>query len=151
MKIAKQQTGMILVIVLIFLFLLSLLAVSALNTSHLQLRMSQNFSDDGRLFEAAEIGLRTAEKKLMVGSHQMNIDGIAVMYSIETLPKASCVIATNHHKYAGIYYRITSEATWNKTESITLQTTYALPISQKCNDATVAVQSGRMSWRELMS
>lgn len=146
----KQQTGMILAIVLIFLLILSLLAVSALSTSHLQMRMSQNFGDDVRLLQAAEVGLRAAEKKLIVGSYKLDFDGITVNYAIEPLTTdASCVFDDNHSKHSGVYYRITSQAGWNAKDLMTLEITYAQATAQKCANDKTAVQLGRLSWRQI--
>jgi type IV pilus assembly protein PilX len=143
----QQQNGMVLVTVLIFLLILSMLAMSVFDASYLQIRMSQNFGDDIRLLQAAEIGLRTAEKQLQAG--QLVHDDVTVIYSVEHLNATNCVWNEKHYKKSGIYYRITSQASWNEKEVALLQSTYAQATAQTCVNQQPAVQAGRMSWREL--
>ena len=147
MNYLQQQSGMILVTVLIFLLVLSMLAVSVFDASYLQIRMSQNFADELRLLQAAEMGLRTAEKQLQAG--QLTRDEITIIYSVEPLSAASCVWDESHHKKNAIFYRITSQAGWNEKEMVTLQSTYAQASSQTCMGQQPAIQPGRMSWREI--
>ncbi len=61
---ARNQQGFILVMVLFFHLMMSLMALSLLNTSYLELRMSQNMAFTARRFQAAEAGLTLAEHRL---------------------------------------------------------------------------------------
>lgn len=60
----QRQRGIALAVALVFLLLLSLLGVSAMQTSTLQERMAGNERDRGVAFEAAEAGLRVGEAEL---------------------------------------------------------------------------------------
>ncbi|MES1925397.1 PilX N-terminal domain-containing pilus assembly protein [Salinisphaera sp. T31B1] len=56
--------GFVLITSLIFLVVITLLAVSALNSSTLQERMSSNLREKSRARQAADAGLRHAERRL---------------------------------------------------------------------------------------
>jgi type IV pilus assembly protein PilX len=62
MNLAKQQSGVSLVIVLVFLVMLSLLGVTAMRTAGIEEKMSGNERDRQLAFEAAEAALRDAER-----------------------------------------------------------------------------------------
>lgn len=142
----KHQKGIILAVVLIFLLILSILTVSALSTSHLQMRMSYNMSDDIRLLQAAEAGLLTAEKTLANG--KMEFDKIPVKYLAKILTDKRCVIDNNENKSMGSYFRLTSIASWNGDGEIILQSTYIQPTNKPCAATAKPIHSGRQSWRQ---
>lgn len=62
--ISSKQSGMALMVSLIFLVLLTLLAVSAMHGTILQERMAGNTRDRMLAFQAAEAALRTGESQL---------------------------------------------------------------------------------------
>lgn len=59
-----RQGGAALLIALVLLLLMTILGVSAMQTTNLQERMAGNMRDRGVAFEAAEAGLRVAESEL---------------------------------------------------------------------------------------
>lgn len=63
-NIQKKQRGSLLVSVLLFLVVASLLVTLALNSSLLQVRMSQHFTDQDQLLQIAEQGLTEASQQL---------------------------------------------------------------------------------------
>ena len=67
MSIKNQQSGAVLVIGLIMLTVMTLLAVSSMQSSGLQSLMSTNMKDKMTAFEAAESALRAAETFLENG------------------------------------------------------------------------------------
>jgi len=60
----KDQSGFVLVTSLIFLVVITLLAVSAINSSTLQERMASNLRDKSLSRQAADAGLRQGELRL---------------------------------------------------------------------------------------
>ena len=64
MRISKQQNGAVLMIGLLMLTVMTLLAVSSMQSSGLQTLMSTNMKDKMTAFEAAELALRSAENFL---------------------------------------------------------------------------------------
>lgn len=61
---AARQRGMTLVVSLIFLLILTILGVTAMNTSTLQQKMAGNLRDADMALQAAETGLRGGEGNL---------------------------------------------------------------------------------------
>lgn len=150
-KVCKQQ-GFILVTVLFFLFVMSLMTLSILNNSYLELRMSQNRVIAMQQFHAAEAGLKLAEYRL-------------------TSLSTSISLLHQHYKYAG--FQINSESRRHQTHycinqnlayvynvivqakkkgegSLTLKTTYAIKEKSPCPRGLLTLKKiGRSSWREL--
>lgn len=60
----KNQKGVVLVISLIMLLLLSLLAVSSMNTTIMEEKVTGNYKDKNTAFQAAEAALRAGEAYL---------------------------------------------------------------------------------------
>lgn len=60
----NKQQGVALIVSLIMLLLLTLLAVSSMNTTILEEKMAGNYKDRNMAFQAAEAGLRTGETYL---------------------------------------------------------------------------------------
>ena len=69
---ARRQQGMALIVSLIFLLLLSVLAVSSVQDATLQERMVSNQRDHAMAFQAAEAALKAAEESADSGKY---IDG----------------------------------------------------------------------------
>lgn len=65
-KIKHKQTGAMLILSLLFLSLLSLLVLVALQSSKLQFSMTKHYQDRARAFYAANNALVQAEKRLSV-------------------------------------------------------------------------------------
>jgi Tfp pilus assembly protein PilX len=157
----QAQKGMVLITVLIFLLVLSLLSLSALNTSQLQVHMSYNLKDSAQTLQAAETGLVAAEKQLIstkkpgcfsaqelstdknkkpwlqqANTCQTKLAGIPVKYFIEQLVNQPC----------RTLYQITA---WtNDNYSTIVQNIYAVAINtSSCEKSPVAV--GQLMWREL--
>ncbi len=61
MNTPKNQTGMVLVIGLVFLLLMTVMTMAAMQTSGLDERMASNANDRNVAFQAAEAALRQAE------------------------------------------------------------------------------------------
>lgn len=66
MKYPTSHQGIILISVLLFLLMLSLLSISALNSSLVQLKMAQNLNHGDRLFYTAETALQQATQLLII-------------------------------------------------------------------------------------
>lgn len=144
-KIIKVQQGVILVIVLIFLLVLSMLAITALGISHLQLQMGQNYAMTIKAFEAAEAGLQMGEKNLK--SSRFDFEQYSVIYEVEQMPGNSCLLPQHQ---LGIFYRITAEAKRLDEQPVMLQSTYAQPTTKPCSGHERVLNFGRMSWRQLL-
>jgi|SRR5688572_14847386 len=65
----RRQSGAALVVGLVLLMILTLLAISGMNTSSLELQMAGNFQFSQNAFQAAEIGL---ERALAAGNFATN-------------------------------------------------------------------------------
>jgi len=150
-KSRREESGMVLATALIFLLILSLLAMVALNTSILQVRMSGNLADEIKLLQAAEAGLRAGENKLVAGNYHFSSLGIKVVYIIEQLTDACCVYDQMNTPTTANIYRITSKAGWDEKNSLVLQSTYAKSLSTPCVSKQQPIQPGRMSWRQFFA
>lgn len=69
LQLPCRQQGMALIVSLIFLLLLSLLAVSSVQDATLQERMVANQRDHAMAFQAAEAALQTAEEQANRGNN----------------------------------------------------------------------------------
>lgn len=147
----NAQGGFILVTVLFFLLMIALMVLSLLNSTHLELRMSQNYALASQQFWAAEAGLKIAERSLAENSsakrvHDVfNYAGYQVQYDVERIGLPFC-----SDQQIVYYYRITARAKQAQRQALVLQTTYAKKINKKCaaNEEKL-VTEGRSSWREL--
>lgn len=173
----NSQRGMILATTLIFLLVLLLLALTALTTSQLQLRMIHNWITDQQQFAAAEAGLRIGEEKLqnpgqggcfiaipLIKSYAMKpwldqpscqytYSGIKGHYMIEELPGQVCVLADNVQSLQGNYYRVTAWVTTPEGYVATvLQSTAVAASVARCNNTvdhnTLLLPAGRRAWLE---
>jgi type IV pilus assembly protein PilX len=72
---ARRQKGAALVVALILLMVLTLLAISGMNTATLELQMAGNAQYSENAFQASEVGIETALRQAkMVGVSTMNVD-----------------------------------------------------------------------------
>lgn len=81
MQTSTSQRGSALLVSLVFLLLLTMIGVTAIQDSTLQERMAGNTRDREVAFQAAEAGLRTAERYLqgaVVGPFDTNTNGLFV-------------------------------------------------------------------------
>ncbi len=69
----NSQSGMVLLVTLIMVGIMSVIAVSAIRGSSMQEAMAGNLHDRNLAFQAAEAGLRVAEKSL-INAKTMNFD-----------------------------------------------------------------------------
>lgn len=144
-----EQKGFILVMVLFFVLIISLLVLSLLNSTHIGLRMSQNYSMASQQFQAAEAGLKIAEDRLSgfgkSNAHDaLNYAGYHVSYDIQRLNLAFCM--DQHVVY---YYRVTARAKQAQQRALTLQTTYAEKINKVCQGTEEKIKKiGRSAWRQ---
>ncbi|WP_126323204.1 pilus assembly PilX family protein [Candidatus Rickettsiella viridis] len=145
------QRGFILVTVLFFLLMISLMVLSLLNSTHLELRMGQNYAMASQQFWAAETGLKMAEVQLAnlgARSHlqgSFSYAGYQVQHDAERIGLPFC--SAQQIVY---YYRITARAKQAQRQALVLQTTYAKKINKKCaENEEKPIKEGRSSWREL--
>ena len=91
---ASRQRGAVLLISLVFLLLLTVIGLSAIQSSTLQERMAGNANDINTAFQAAEAGIREAEAVLQQASLP-NFDGSGGRFLVCTNPDstaASCTV-----------------------------------------------------------
>src|SRR5579862_4928092 len=105
------QYGFILVTVMFFLSMISLLVLNLLNSTHLELRMSQNYAMASQQFQAAEAGLKKAEARLAhtvienTLEEKLNYADYTVYYAIQRLHVPFCI-----GQQSAYYYQITAQA-----------------------------------------
>jgi len=168
-----KAQGLILPTVLIFLLIFSLLGISALTLSQLQLRMSQHALLAQKQLQTAETGLRLGEQNLTDGRcliplqnypWQTTTDCVFTVqqltghYVIEQLPSPPdvyVVAMSRRHEHSeasvvktALYYRITAWLTQEKKPIIILQSTF-IKVGQPCNKGGKQVKVGRLAWREI--
>lgn len=148
---ANTQHGFILCTVLFFLLMIALMVLSLLNSTHLELRMSQNYGMASQQFWAAEAGLKMAERSLAENSSAKCVQdsfsyvGYQVQYDTERIGLPFC-----SDQQIIYYYRITARAKQAQRQALILQTTYAKKINKKCaENEEKPIKEGRSSWREL--
>lgn len=177
-RFPREQHGIILATVLIFLLMLTVLGLSAMSGSVLQIHMSRSLHENLAEFEAAEMTLVIGEKHLnnaaplecissepLPKAQQENpwltkktciVSGANHMkghYFIERLKDIGCVQGSKQNN-TGIYYRITAWATVSDDGVPTiLQSTYIQASQEICDEHNPAtahpIQAGRLAWREL--
>ncbi len=163
-----KQQGFILVTVLLFLFILSLLGISALTNSQLQLRMSNNFVAQLQQKQAVEAGLHTGEMQLQRLADDalpkeyyaqpwqakqyftIRYNQMEVHYIIEPLRLSSlaCLQGQTKQLQQGAYYRVTAWTVDLAQQPLIMQTTYLRPLQEPCVTTEKLLQPGRLSWRE---
>ena len=147
------QQGFILIMVLFFLFILSLMALSLLNTANLELCMGQNRVIASQQFQAADAGLKIAEnklvdlslKKILVLHEQLNYAGFKVSYDIKRYIMPFCI-----NQKLAYTYRIISQAKQIAGRPLTLETSYAITMDKVCHGGEAKlIRVGHSTWREL--
>lgn len=170
-----KQSGFLLPVVFIFLFILTLWGLTALAAAQLQMRMSINWNESAQQLAIAEIGLQQGEQALqdlsmiscfyatsmLYGVNQYpwltvpacSVVGLplATHYVIEQLPGMACVLTAAHQQMQAHFYRITA---WSQIASglgAIVQSIYLKESDQRCISAKhgVLFMSGRLSWRQL--
>lgn len=152
-KVCNQQ-GFILVTVLFFLFIMSLMTLSLLNNSYLELRMSQNWVIAAQQFQAAEAGLKLAEHRLALLSmpipllhEHYNYAGFQIDAEVRRHRALYCI----NQSLAYIYSVIVQAKKINEGV-LTLKTTYTIKEKKSCQQKSLTLKrAGRSSWRELSS
>ena len=126
----QKQTGMIFIVVMLFVFILSLLTMSELESTLLETKMSNYDSNKMQTFYRAENLLIQYEQKIAQGEKTA---------SAEIIDNDICGIT---------FYRITVAEKRNGASSI-LQSTFAKIGDITHCDPKPIIQQGRQSWRLL--
>lgn len=147
----KGECGFILLTLLFFASMLGLLVLSLLNSTHLSLRISQNYAMASQQFQAAEAGLKVAEARLTdlypekYVQNKLNYATYTVYYAIQRLALPFCI-----DQRRAYYYRITAQAQQAQGHAVVLQTTYAKKVNEVCQGGEEKLlREGRSAWREL--
>jgi|GEM_PF-3526705 len=168
-----KQAGVILVTTLIFIFIMSLLALACMELAILQTKMSQNDDQRRQTFAAAEAGLKLAEQAIVDNQPlpcikplsstdlptkplsfwqqqcQAQFPYAKVYFVAEKLAYAPCCDITGLGKRKLTFYRLSSYAKINSAQTL-LQTTFAHPSAIKCSKAlNQKLLLGRLSWSQL--
>lgn len=149
-----RQQGFILVTVLFFLFIMSLMALSILSSSYLELRASQNMVLAAQQFQAAEAGLKLTEHRLANLStliselhEHFNYAGFQISSELIRHITPYCI----NQSLASIYDVIV-RAKQVSGGVLILKTTYVKKEKTVCpNGLSTLKKTGRSSWRELSS
>lgn len=118
----KSETGMVLVVVMLFLLIISLLAINLLNASWLETKMSGYYQNKMQAFYEAEIDLKKHEQEIRIGEETDNAKITGTDYA--------CGV---------IFYRVTASAA-----SSTLQSTYA--VFTNMSHCATDIKPGRQSF-----
>ena len=152
-KVSNQQ-GFILVTVLFFLFIMSLMTLSLLGSSFLELRMTQNRVITGQEFQAAEAGLKLTEHRLTSLStfiselhEHFNYAGFKISSKLIRHVTPYCI-----NESLAYIYDVIVQAKQMTGSVIMLKTTYAIKTRAACQHGKLTLtKTGRSSWRELSS
>lgn len=68
----RQEQGAVLIMALMLLIILTLLGISAIETTKLETRMAANTKEYNRTFQMAEVGISTLRKKYMSSPKEIN-------------------------------------------------------------------------------
>lgn len=162
-----KEQGLILPTVLIFLMIFTLLGVSALTLSQLEMRMNHNNVSSFQELQSAEKGLSGAEQNLgndrLISclipfqlkpwqsdqTCQIQTSKLIGHYVVEQLPSTDkfCISKDNLILQA-LYFRITAW-TGKSKHPLILQSIFIKPGAQLVNKECKPVSLGRSSWREL--
>lgn len=98
-----RQRGMVLILSLIFLTVVSLLAMAAMRGGVLQEKMAGNYQDSLRTFQAAEAALRGAERYIEGGTAGPfdNSNGLYELVDSAVDPQASATSWRRHNIIGG--------------------------------------------------
>jgi hypothetical protein len=137
--------------VLFFLLMLSLMTLSLLNSSYLELRMSQNMAFTAQRFQAAEAGLRLTEHQLnnlskFISEIHKHFDyaGFRINVALKKHKIHYCI-----NQRLAYIYDVLVQAQQTIGEGLTLKTTYVIKTSAACSGELILSKAGRSSWREL--
>jgi type IV pilus assembly protein PilX len=124
----KLNSGFILVTALLFLLILTLLAVGILQNSLISIKITSNYQAQTFAFQTAENNLKQAELELENGT---------ISNGVTEISNAMCGVK---------FYRIIASGEYHGAKS-KLQSTYAIiGNTDKCNPKPTITQ-GRHSWR----
>ena len=149
-----KQQGFILVMVLFFLFIISLMTLSILNSSYLELRMTQNWVIAAQQFRAAEAGLKLIEHRIasismpITALHEhYNYAGFQIHAEFRRHKTSYCI----NQRLAYVYDVIVA-AKKMKVGALRLKTNYVIKVKSACQHAErILTKIGRSSWQELSS
>lgn len=149
-----RQQGFILVTVLFFLFIMSLMTLSILSSSYLELRVSQNMVLATQQFQAAEAGLKFTEHRLANLStfipelhEHFNYAGFQISSELIRHLTPYCI-----NQSLAYIYDVIVQAKQMAVGSLILKTTYAIKTKIACQHGERSLtKTGRSSWRELSS
>jgi Tfp pilus assembly protein PilX len=150
----SKQQGFILVTVLFFLFIMSLMTLSILSSSYLELRVSQNMAIATQQFQAAEAGLKLTEHRLTNLStliselhEHFNYAGFQISSKLTRHIRPYCI-----NQSLAYVYDVIVQAKQVREGVLTLKTTYVKKEKTACQDGlSILKKTGRSSWRELSS
>ncbi len=173
----QKHSGVILVTVLLFLFLFSLLAITSLQNSQLQMRMANNLTIYHQMLQAVTVGLKEGEQQLLtipdsacivysptenmlihpwlVGkSCRLSYNDQSVHYIIQQLMPDVCIvigIEANEQVLLekGALFQITAWIEQFHQPAIAWQVTYAKTLGEDCIDPANKIKPGLLSWREI--
>lgn len=163
----QTSPGFILPVVLLFLMVFALLAVSALTASELQLQMSRNTQRNMQDFAITDAALKNIVEHLTQPEMLACFSGVTLTkpwqqsaycsllvadkqlrYVVEPLTDAGvgCIRDQQQHPHLAGFYRV---SLWlvQQHAPLILQATVALPLSEKCTPNTPEINSGQLSWR----
>ncbi|MDD4892535.1 MAG: hypothetical protein WAW84_02255 [Candidatus Rickettsiella isopodorum] len=143
-----------LVTVLFFLFITSLMTVSILSHSYLELGISRNLLIASQQFQAAEAGLKLTESWLKSRStpifalhKRFNYAGFQISSELRRHRTSYCI-----NQSQAYIYDVIVQAKQTTSGALSLQTTYAIKTKNRCQSGDLALtKTGRSSWRELNS
>jgi len=148
----NNQKGFILVTVLFFFFIMSLMTLSILHHSCLELRMSRNFLMTSQQFQAAEAGLKKAEHwaetlqtPALFLQKSFTEEGFQMDTTLRRHTLPYCI-----HPYSAYVYDIIVKTSKDGSNALRLQSTYVIKTNHLCQSRERQLtRTGRYSWREL--
>lgn len=127
------------------------MAVSLLNSSYLELRISQNIAFTAQRFQATEAGLRLTEQRLNSLStftselhEHFNYAGFQINAALKKHKIHYCI-----NQRIVYIYDVIVQAKQIIGEGLTLKTTYGIKTKETCSGELTLSKAGRSSWREL--
>ena len=127
LKIGKHEQGMVLVIMMLFLAVISLLALNLLNASLLEVKMSNYYLDKMRAFYLAENSLIQAEQEILAGKK---------VSSVEVIDTSVCGVT---------FYRVFASAKYKETPSDLQSTLAKVGDTTQC-DPKPNIKQGRQAF-----
>lgn len=138
--------------VLFFLFIMSLMTLSILNNSYLELRMSQNLLIASQQFQVAEAGLKLTEHRLanfstpFLAVHEhFNYAGFQISSELRRHTTLYCI-----NQNLAYVYDVIVQVQQTTKSVLRLKTTYAVQTKIHCPHGGLTIAKiGRISWQEL--